>query len=153
MTCRSKLLRNNQKRTSVQHRSPYVGHYGFNRIRLPYGQHGSSSLRDVQHIRQRFISYSSRPRSGIWQAFPRRTKHIGSNFTMLSHTQVYTWSFAQVTYIILYRYSYYIQLTRSMAWLSYLIGKTITVKTIPYCTWAPVHMSPSLGIDELNNLS
>lgn len=62
---RSQLLRISQKHTAVQQWPPDVGHYGLGRVRLPHGQHGPSSLRDVHPVRQRFVSYSPRPRSGV----------------------------------------------------------------------------------------
>lgn len=93
---RSPLLRNNQKRTTVQFGPPHVGHHGFGHIRLPYGQHGPSSLRDVLNIRERFVSHSPGPRSSVWQGVSRRAEHIGSGHTVLSHTKIHSGNFAQV---------------------------------------------------------
>lgn len=93
---RSKLLWTSQKLAAIQQWSPDVGHYGLVCVWLSHGQYGPSSLRNVHPVRKRLISYSPRPRSGVWQGVPRRDEYIGSNHTVLSYTKVYTGNFAEV---------------------------------------------------------
>lgn len=85
--CRSyyriRLLQSGQRDSTVWFGSSALRPDGHVRLRLPHGQHGPSSLRDVQSLRQRHFPTAPGSRSRLRTTIPRRTLDPGSDTAVL----------------------------------------------------------------------